>query len=147
MQSRTLQEEAAIMMSGISNMNASTYTNIVSNNVGSGKICVPVSPSMVAYSQFEHVQGVAVSDGQTGVNINKVEILNRLIDQLVTMKQTPPVSNISEDDSGMTESQVDVLINDCQSKIKDAIALAEANPYSLPGAPLPQTGIIFNINA
>ncbi|MBQ0165627.1 MAG: hypothetical protein KBT02_00785 [Treponema sp.] len=135
------------MMSGISNMNASTYTNFVSNNVGSGKICVPVSPSMVAYSQFEHVQGVAVSDGQAGVDIDKVEILNRLIDQLVSMKQNPPVPSISEDETGMTENQVDVLINDCQSKIQDAAARMESNPYTLPGAPLPQTGIIFDINA
>lgn len=135
------------MVSGISNMNASTYTNFVSSNVGSGKICVPVSPSMVAYSQFEHVQGVAVNEGQAGVNIDKVEILNRLIDHLVNMKQTPPVTGISENDEGLTENQVDVLISDCQKKIKDAIAIAEANPYSLPGAPLPDTGIIFDIKA
>lgn len=135
------------MMSGISNMNASTYTNYVSNNVGSGKIVVPVSPSMVAYTQFEHVQGVAVSDGQAGVDIDKVEILNRLINQLVSMKQTPPVSNISEDDIGMTEDQVDSLINDLQQRIKDAIALAESKPYALPGAPIPDTGTIIDINA
>lgn len=135
------------MMSGISNMNASTYTNYVSNNVGSGKIVVPVSPSMVAYTQFEHVQGVAVSDGQNGVDIDKVEILNRLINQLVSMKQTPPVSNITEDEVGMTEDQVDTLIADLQSRIKDAIALAESKPYALPGAPIPETGIIFDINA
>lgn len=133
------------MMSGISNMNASTYTNYVSNNVGSGKIVVPVSPSMVAYSQFEHVQGVAVSDGQNGVDIDKVEILNRLINQLVSMKQTPPVSNITEDETGMTEDQVDTLIADLQSRIKDAIALAESKPYALPGAPIPETGEILNI--
>lgn len=134
-------------MSGISNMNASSYTNIVSSNVGSGKICVPVSPAMVAYSQFEHVQGVAVNDGQAGVDIDKVEILNRLIDRLVSLKQTPPVSGVSEDDLGMTEDQVDTLINDLQARIKDAVALAESKPYALPGAPLPETGIIFDINA
>lgn len=134
------------MMSGISNMNASTYTNYVSSNVGSGKIVVPVSPSMVAYTQFEHVQGVAVSEGQNGVDIDKVEILNRLINQLVSMKQIPPVSGVSEDDLGMTEDQVDNLITDLQERIKDAIALAESKPYALPGAPIPDTGTILDIN-
>lgn len=135
------------MMSGISNMNASTYTNYVSNNVGSGKIVVPVSPSMVAYTQFEHVQGIAVSDGQQGVDIDKVKILNRLINQLVNMKQIPPVSGISEDDLDISEDQVDSLISNLQSKIKDAIELAESKPYALPGAPIPQSGNIIDINA
>ena len=41
-----------------------------------GKMYVPVSKSALLYSHFDHVSGVAAGNGQSGVSISKLRILN-----------------------------------------------------------------------
>ncbi|MBQ0050686.1 MAG: hypothetical protein KBT11_01325, partial [Treponema sp.] len=64
-------------MSAVSlNVNSYSYNAIASG--GSGKLYVPVKPSNVIYSHFEHVAGVAAKPNQQGVSISKIQILNSL---------------------------------------------------------------------
>ena len=130
------------MISGISSMNAYSYSHSLPNQGASGKIYVPVQPGLVKYSQFKHISGIPAGKGQHGVTITKVQILNHLIDQLVTMKKMPQ-NDLSENIT-LSDSQVDTLIKDYQAKIQTSVETAKLNPYALTGQP-PQAGILFDI--
>jgi hypothetical protein len=114
------------------------------NSVSSGgKTFVPVSRSAFGYSQFQYVSGYPVSEGQQGISVNKVMILNSLIDALVNMKQkdiTPKVTTTTE----LSGEQIDTLIKNYQSQIKTVTAAAEALPYK---PAMPQTGAVLNLVA
>jgi hypothetical protein len=132
------------MISNINTLNPTTYTHYMTGGATYGKLVVPVSPMMVMYSQLKHVSGVASTSATGGVNINKVQILNTLIDRLINMKQKVPEKN---DSSRLSENQVDVLIKDYETQIKNTIAASESNPYVLEGGSVPTTGSLFTIAA
>jgi len=132
------------MISNINTLNPATYTHYITGGAAYGKLVVPVSPIMVMYSQLEHVSGVAASSTSSGVNISKVQILNTLIDRLITMKQKVPEKNNT---TVLSEDQVDFLIKDYEKQIKNTINAAKANPYALQGGSVPPTGSLFTIAA
>ena len=130
------------MISGISSMNAYSYSHALPNHGASGKIYVPVQPGLVKYSQFKHISGIPAGKGQHGVTISKVQILNHLIDQLVSMKKMPQ-NNLAENIT-LSDTQVDNLIKDYQSKIQTTVETAKLNPYAI-GGTVPQSGVLFDI--
>ena len=89
------------------NLNAASYNNVFSSS--SGQLFVPVKPSAVIYSQLDYVHGTAVKNGQNGVPLSKVRILNTLINQLVSMKQKT-TSHSDEELSGMSEDGLAKLL-------------------------------------
>ena len=104
-----------------------------------GKTSLPVSPSAAIYAQFEHVYGTPAPEGVQGVNINKLKIIDTLIEQLSRMKGEPnPLFELS----GQTEeNRINVLIEQYQTQIRQ-MANAQ-NPFA-PAAP--QLGAIFSIS-
>lgn len=123
-------------------LNASSYKTLFSS--GAGNLCVPVKPSAVIYSQFSYVRGTAASSEQITVPIDKVRILNTLINQLVSMKK----SNVSpnQDFSGMTEEQKDELIKTYEKQIQQTISLAnQTGGYGLSGVML-EAGTLLSLN-
>ncbi len=137
------------MVSTFSNIQGIAHSNYgatysVSYSSG-GKLHVPVSPSLVGYTQFEHVQGVAADSGSGGVNISKIKILNTLIDRLIDLKQQPMVS---KDTEVLSDSQVDALIEDYQNKIQNVVNVSKSNPYVIGGVSTGvQLGSLFSIAA
>ena len=125
------------MTTSIGNLNAFSYSSMSAGGAG-GKLYVPVSKSSLIYSHFDHVSGVAAKQGQQGVSISKIKILNTLIDSLSSMKSQPKelVTEISD-------KQADVLIKNYQKQIRQA---AQTNPYIMAGAK-PQAGMLFAIDA
>ncbi len=130
------------MISGISSMNAYSYSHALPNHGASGKIYVPVQPGLVKYSQFKHISGIPAGKGQHGVTISKVQILNHLIDQLVSMKKLP--QNDLAENITLSDTQVDNLIKDYQAKIQTSVETAKLNPYAI-GGTAPQAGVLFDI--
>lgn len=124
------------MTNFIGNINSLSYENIVSNNVGYGKLYVPVSKSALLYSHFEHVQGVTAQNGQSGVSITKLRILNSMIEHVSSGKLD------KEELSNMNDSQMDDLMEKYSTQIKKAMQ----TPYKLTGAQ-PLAGEIFSIQA
>jgi len=130
------------MVNGISlNANSYNYSGLVSS--GQGKLYVPVSRSNVIYAHFDHVTGVAAKPNQQGVSISKIQILNSLLNQLISMKNQPKI-NVSPEN--MDDSQIDALIQTTQSKIHTNIQVAQATGYGLAGA-APQAGAVFSLDA
>ena len=130
------------MISGISSINAYSYSHALPNHGASGKIYVPVQPGLVKYSQFKHISGIPAGKGQHGVTISKVQILNHLIDQLVSMKKMP--QNDLAENITLSDTQVDNLIKDYQAKIQTSVETAKLNPYAI-GGTAPQAGVLFDI--
>lgn len=130
------------MVNGVS-LNASSfnYSGVISNG-GHGKLYVPVARQNVIYAHFDHVTGVAAKPNQKGVSISKIQILNSLLNQLISMKSQPKVNVAPEN---MDDSQLDALIQSTQSKIQTNIQVAQATGYGLAGA-APEAGAVFSLD-
>lgn len=125
-------------------LNAASYQTVFSTS--SGSLVVPVKPSAVVYSQFDYVQGTPAAKGQQGVPINRVRILNTLINQLVTMKKESSLTQKSEIPE-MSDEQKDELIKKYQQEIKNTIMAASEQPaYGLAGL-MPEPGAVVSVCA
>jgi hypothetical protein len=127
------------MINSIS-LNAYSYNTQFATPSGGGKLFVPVNPSMVIYSQFDHVAGVAARQGQNGVSVSKIKILNTLIEQLVSMRNN---RSIKEAPAPESDEDIDALIKNYQSEIQALTKQPQGNPYSLS----PESGMLFSISA
>jgi hypothetical protein len=106
-----------------------------------GRMSLPVSPGSYIYSHFKHISGVPAPEGVRGVTINKLKVLDVLIEQLTRMKQKPepsaPGAGFSPDE------RLDALIEQYENQIRSAVARVEALPYGVPQtAP---AGTVFNV--
>lgn len=119
-------------------LNASSYKHLFAST--SGTLCVPVKPSAVIYSQLDYVKGTAAPAGQNGIPINRVRILNTLINQLVSMKQKAPQSEDSF--TNLSNEQKDELIKQYQKEIQVTLANAQ---YSFAGLK-PEAGNLISLS-
>ena len=125
------------MTSAIGNFsNAYSYSGAI--GAAAGKLYVPVSRSALLYSHFDHVSGVAAGNGQQGVSISKIRILNSLIDRLSAIKNQP-----KESIQDMSDDQAQVLIEQYQKQLQQTVA---QQSFALAGAQ-PMPGALFAIDA
>ena len=125
------------MTSAIGNINAFSYGSSMASSAVMGKLYVPVSKSVLLYSHFDHVSGVAASSGQSGVSISKIRILNSLIEHMATIKNEAP-----ETVGDISPERADALIKNYQQQLQQALQ----TPYILSGAQ-PMAGDLFSILA
>jgi hypothetical protein len=117
---------------------SNAFPNIyaISATLGS-RVAVPVSPSAYIYSHFKHVSGVPASEGEAGVNINKLKIIDTLIEQLSKMrKEHEPLV-----DTGQNEEK---RMNSLFEKVRSVQAANAKNPFA---PAVPHIGTIFNLSA
>lgn len=123
------------------NLNASMYKAVFSGS--SGKLYVPVKPNATLYTQFDYVKGTPAERGQRGISVNRVRILNTLIDQLVSMKKSVDKKDVTE----LSDNQKDALIQNYQKEIETSISLSSLpGTYGLAGL-MPEPGSVFSISA
>ncbi len=130
------------MLSNLGPLQTVSYSVMPSAQAG-GKTYIPVKPSEFMYSQFQYVAGIPAAQGQEGVAVDKLKILNTLIDHLVSMKQKNVMPKV-EIQGDLSNGQIDALIKQYQDQIKTVTAQTENMPYQAP--PL-QTGIAVNLVA
>lgn len=128
------------MLSQVSSFNAQSYSNLISGGMSGGKLYVPVKPSQVIFSQFEHVSGVASKHIDSGVPVQKINILNALIDQLVKIKSDSQKPVLAAE---LSDSQIDALIEDYQNKISNAVNIAKQTPFG-PTITSAQMGMVLD---
>jgi hypothetical protein len=102
---------------------------------------LPVSPGSYIYSHFKHVSGTPAPEGVHGVTINKLKLLDVLIEQLTQIKKRPePASDFS-----LSDEHIDALIEQYENQIRQARAASSVMPYAaVPTAP---AGAVFNLVA
>lgn len=124
------------MSSFIGNLNTIKYESLSSSN-NAGKLYIPVNKTALMYSHFEHVSGVAAGSGQNGVSINRLRILNSLIERVSALKNEKPATVKS-----LGSNEIEKMIQAYQKEMKAAMK----NTYALSGVrPLP--GELFSIQA
>ena len=106
-----------------------------------GKTAIPVAPSNYIYSQFEHVSGIPAPEGGKGVAINKLKILNVLIDQLIQMRNNPKPELIYGDFN--SDERIDALIAQFEQQVQatKATSAHASFPYN-PKVSVPLGSII-----
>jgi hypothetical protein len=118
-----------------------------------GKMSLPVSSSAYIYSHFRHVSGVPAPEGVSGVNINRLKILDTLIEQLARMKQQPKPSFGPAGES--PDARINALIEQYENQIRNAASAAGASaaaqtgtamPYSA-AASAPPSAALFSLSA
>ena len=119
---------------GLSNFSYSSSTIAAA----AGKMYVPVSKSALLYSHFDHVSGVAAGNGQNGVSISKLRILNSLIERVSAIKNEP----VKQFGENISTEHADQHIQNYQKQLQSALQ----TPYILSGAQ-PMAGDLFSIQA
>ncbi|MFQ3547611.1 MAG: hypothetical protein SNJ56_04675 [Termitinemataceae bacterium] len=110
-------------------------------NAGYGsKLVLPVAPSSYIYSHFKHVSGFPAAEGQQGVPITKLKILDTLIEQLAELKKRPASQR-----SNMSDRQIDALIEQYTKELETAQVAHQALPYN--PKPSQITGTLVNLVA
>ena len=109
-----------------------------------GKMSLPVDSSSLLYSHFEHVSGIPAPKGTQGVAISKLNLLDVLIGQLNQVKKGPDsLLKIPQNLPGISEKNLDALIENYRNQIRQVRAASAAMPY-IP-SPSAQTGALFSI--
>ncbi len=131
------------MLSNIGTLQTISFSAMPSASAG-GRTYIPVDPHQFMYSQFEYVAGVPAAKGQTGISVDRLKILNTLIDHLVSMKQKNVMPKV-EGPGELSNDQIDALIKQYQDQIKTVTAAAADMPYK--GASPLRTGIAVDLVA
>jgi hypothetical protein len=105
----------------------------------SGRISLPVSRAQSPYAQFKYVQGFPSNSPGGSVSINRLRVLNTLINSLVQKAENPQFQN---ELSKMSEESVNALINQYSGQIHTA--LKSATPYTTAGAAY-NSGSLLNV--
>lgn len=130
------------MVSNVGPLRTMSYS-MMSSVSYRGRTYVPVKPNQFGYTQFRYVAGFPAVNGQEGVSIDKVKILNTLIEQLVNLKQKN-IEPITSSKNGNSDDHINALIEQYQGQIQAAAATAESLPYK---PTMPQTGTVINLVA
>lgn len=107
-----------------------------------GRLSLPVSPGQLLYSNFQHVSGVAAAPGEAVATIDRLKILDVLIESLSSMKTEPLAA--AEKPNGLSSERIDALIQQYGSELRSS-AVAPVTPYSFK-APV-ESGMLFNLAA
>jgi hypothetical protein len=126
--------DAMINSIGVSLMPLSSSIGAFSAAGAYGRMSVPVRENQAIYAHFEHVYGVPSEDG--GSRIDRLSVLNALIDRLASIKKDPVfASRASAEASGLDGSGMDAVILRLEKEMR-AEAAKPLSAYRLP-SPLP----------
>ncbi len=112
-----------------------------------GRAYMPVNSNQMIYAHFKYVTGVPAGEDQTGATIDKLSILNSLIDRLVDAKQTAMAEAKATKEvlkqGDVSEAQIDRLVQYYLSEIKRFNNIKTNFGYNLLG----QADPIINLTA
>ena len=125
------------MVHGMISNNSLPSIGYAMNAQVNGKISLPVAPSSLIYSHLKHVSGVPAAEGSQAININKLNILDVLIEQMNRIKKTTVAAV-----NNHAEHKVDAMIDSFRIQVQQANT-APPKPYTL--APTSETGLLFKL--
>jgi len=106
-----------------------------------GKMSLPVDPSLLIYSNFEHVSGMVAPKGTQGVSISNLNLLDVLIGMVSRINKTPVTHAPANVDP---TKGVNSLIESMKHHIMKAQEANKAMPYH--PSPKAESGLLFNIS-
>jgi hypothetical protein len=116
---------------------------LYSSRYGEGRATVPVERSQAIYANFRHVSGVPAEEGAPAYSVDKLHMLDVLIDRLRSARTEPLAA--AEASSSLSAGRVDALIQQYGAELH-AMAAAPAIPYG-PSASIAEPGMLFSMAA
>ncbi len=115
------------------------FLNVIRlENMGGGRLTVPVHPTHAPYARFKHIQGVPAHDD--GVPIFRLRVLDNLIDRLISRgQQIPSPAQLLE----LKPESIDPLIDRLESRLHRYLLQF---PSSFGGL-YPETGLLIDLSA
>ena len=107
-------------------------------NANYGKMALPVDPSSLIYSHFEHVSGIPAPEGTKGVSISKLNLLDVLIARIDQMNASG--AQVTVNPTG----DVDALIENMTNIIRQAQIANDSLPYN--PSPQAESGALFSLS-
>jgi hypothetical protein len=93
---------------------------------GLGKLALPVSGPL-GYARLKHIQGVPPAGDGSGFSIQKLQVLDSLIDRLARLKN---IDRFTANDDGASAEQVDALIQRYSSQLHSTLQQLSASGYA-----------------
>ncbi len=115
---------------------------LYSSRYGEGRATVPVDRSQAIYANFRNVSGVPAPEGVPGYSVDKLHILDTLIQGLRNAKAG---SSVPEAPASPGPGKVDELIQEYGARLHEA-ASAPALPYASAASQV-QPGMLFSFAA
>jgi len=84
----------------------------------SGRISLPVSRAMTPYAQFKYVKGIPSSSPGGSLSIDRLRVLNNLINSLVGSQGNPV---LAKDSGKMSDQSLKALIDQYSSQLHSAL--------------------------
>ena len=104
-----------------------------------GQTYIPVTPSQAIYAHFEHVSGVPAQNGE-GISIGKLQILNSLIDHLV--------SNTSQIERLEPSKTSDLVVDALLEQYRTELIARETQAVEIPYVdPMLRAGEVLSLTA
>jgi len=102
------------------------------------KMSIPVDSASLVYSHFEHVTGIPAPQGTQGISINKLNLLDALINQINLVN-----SSGASLAPGLKDGSLDSVIENLVNQVRQAKADNAAMPY-IP-SPSAQPGSLLSL--
>ena len=128
------------MVSNIGALRSASFTMLFSASSGA-RTYLPVNANQYVYSQFKYVAGIPVQDG-SGVSLTKLKILNTIIDQLLTTQKSAGAKILPSKE--MSDEEISSMAEEYQKELIKELERASEAFYK---PPMPETGLVFNIQA
>ena len=101
-------------------------TSLVRARYGMGKLALPVNGPL-GYVRLKHIQGIPPSGEGGGFRIQKLQVLDSLIDRLARMKSA---ERFTADDDGASAEQVDAMIERYSAQLHQVLQQLSASGYA-----------------
>jgi hypothetical protein len=101
-------------------------TSLVRARYGMGKLALPVNGPL-GYVRLKHIQGIPPSGEGGGFSIQKLQVLDSLIERLARMKN---VERFTADDDGASAEQVDAMIERYSAQLHQVLQQLSASGYA-----------------
>jgi hypothetical protein len=108
-----------------------------------GRMTLPVRPSQSVYAQFKHIVGVPSTNQQEQIPINKLRLLDILIDRLTKLRSNPD-SKTNAVTQKVTEENIEATIKNLQQELNRS---TQAYKPSFTGQFNVETGLLFSLYA
>lgn len=122
------------MIGAISNIQVTSFPNIISIKSANSKLPVPVRPLYSISAVFKHISPVPSSTGQAGIPLYKLRVLDNLLDRFMQKN----VKRIK-----ITADNIDSLISKALNKLKSQSYIGEQYSVSFRA----EKGLIINLVA
>jgi len=101
-------------------------TSLVRARFGLGKLSLPVSGPL-GYARLKHIQGVPASSEGSGFSIQKLQVLDSLIERLARLQNA---ERFTSDDDGASQARVDELIQRYSAQLHGTLSQLSATGYA-----------------